>query len=99
MNVAVRETIVDAREHDAGVGIESLAQAIVRIKRDSLQPATAGCGDAGGASGSGPGAVTVLMIAIVGRHQVERLDHRIPDAGPIDLKNLVIGESRVIDEG
>src|SRR5580698_3909616 len=99
MNVAVGESILDAGVHNAGIGIEAFAQAIVRIKRESFQRAAAGPGNAGGAPGGGPDAVTVLMIAIVGSHQIERLSERIPDAGPIHLKYLVGGKGGVVDEG
>src|ERR1700728_2193317 len=104
IEITIRLAVLHTGVHYAGVDIEALGQAIVRIEGHVVRGAAAASGYVGAAARIRAGGVAILLVAVVRGGQIQIRYHRISDTAPEHLQGLVIDVGRLraalyVDEG
>src|SRR2546423_14672363 len=93
------EPVVHAGPEGAEVAVEALGEAIVGQEREGVLAAAAAAAAVIGAAGVGAGREAVLLVAVVGGHQVHVRAGGVLHPRPVHLQGLAVVEGAVVGNG
>src|SRR6266513_2270052 len=93
------EPVVHAGPEGAEVAVEALGEAIVGEQREGVLAAAAAAAAVIGAAGVGAGREAVLLVAVVGGHQVHLRAGCVFHPRPVHLQGLLVVVGGGVDDG
>src|SRR6266513_2633676 len=93
------EPVVHAGPEGAEVAVEALGEAIVGEQREGVLAAAAAAAAVIGAAGVGAGREAVLLVAVVGGHQVHLRAGCVLHPRPVHLQGLLVVVGGGVDDG